>query len=846
MLGDQMVTSEDQAVDGLGGSSGNTLSIDTGTIQDPTVIFVSDGSYTLVDQSDVDTSVSIVGFGSDDIIHLDNVSDYSITNSGKDVSLTFNNNGTINSITLEDVVNGGLIFDEASLETALGFNALDSSGSTPQTGTNDKQLLTVTEEQLRAAVEDGSYAIESGGITYTFGDSEYNIDTSQVTDMSELFYSGTADEYTEYEIEDEVVNTFNEDIGYWDVSNVTNMYRMFAGAKEFNQDISQWDVSSVEDMGSLFAEADSFNQDISQWDTSNVTNMRSMFNRNDAFDQDISQWDTSNVVNMQSMFYMASQFSQDISNWNVEQITTEPYLFSEGSGIESQPELQPEWEEPNTPTPNMLTVTEEQLRAAVEDGSYAIEHDGITYTFGDSEYNIDTSQVTNMWSLFRGKTDFNEDIGYWDISNVYDMSYMFDGASSFNQDIGDWDTSNVYSFDLTFQSASAFNQDIGDWDTSNVTNMFGTFYYADSFNQDIGDWDTSNVTDMFDMFFGATSFNQDISSWNTSNVSDMGEMFYNASAFNQDISDWDMSNVTNMRLMFNGASSFNQDLSGWNIGYITEEPEGFSWNSGLENNPAFHPQWKEVILDNNHLTISEMQLRSAISDGSYAVEYEGISYTFEDSQYNVDTSKITDMSWLFSNTEGFDQDIGYWDTSNVTNMSGMFRGYWDWENQEYTDQIFNQDISGWDTSNVTNMSYMFSNTSDFNQDIGDWDTSNVTNMWSMFENASAFNQDIGDWDTSNVTDMWHMFENASAFNQDIGDWDTSNVVYMGGMFENASAFSQDLSDWDVEQIGSEPWGFDDGSGIENIAEWQPQWGQSPSARVVGVTSMDDTMTDWMA
>ena len=51
------------------------------------------------------------------------------------------------------------------------------------------------------------------------------------------------------------------------------------------------------------------------------------------------------------------------------------------------------------------------------------------------------------------------------------------------------------------------------------------------------------------------------------------------------------------------------------------------------------------------------------------------------------------------------------------------------------------------------MRSLFEKEEEFNDDIGNWDTSSVTNMGYMFDFAESFNQPIGDWDVSNVTNM---------------------------------------------------------------------------------------------
>ena len=79
---------------------------------------------------------------------------------------------------------------------------------------------------------------------------------------------------------------------------------------------------------------------------------------------------------------------------------------------------------------------------------------------------------------------------------------------------------------------------------------------------------------------------------------------------------------------------------------------------------------------------------------------------------HIDTSKITDMSYLFFRTP-FKGDISEWNVSKVEDMTCMFRM-----------SEFNGDISMWDVSSVINMSNMFSR-SEFNGDISDWYVSNL-------------------------------------------------------------------------------------------------------------------------
>ena len=177
---------------------------------------------------------------------------------------------------------------------------------------------------------------------------------------------------------------------------------------------------------------------------------------------------------------------------------------------------------------------------------------------------------------------------------------------------------------------------------------------------------------------------------------------------------------------------------------------------------------------------------------------------------SIDTSKITDMSFLFSGDakggyglEHFNGDISKWNTSNVTDMEGMFWGA----------DSFNQNINNWDVSNVTDMSKMFCCAHSFNQPLNNWDTSNVTDMSYMFCSAHSFNQPLDKWNTKNVKNMAIMFNGAASFNQQINTWNTSNVIDIDAMFGNACPFKSELPKFNnykgskeelLEELGLDP------------------------------------------
>ena len=118
----------------------------------------------------------------------------------------------------------------------------------------------------------------------------------------------------------------------------------------------------------------------------------------------------------------------------------------------------------------------------------------------------------------------------------------------------------------------------------------------------------------------------------------------------------------------------------------------------------------------------------------------------------IDTSEITDMSYLFDDLENIsikeNFDVSEWDVSNVTNMSHMFNGC-----------NFDCDLSKWNVSKVTNMNRMFLGCRNFKGvDLSSWNVSKVENMEFMFCDCVNFTgKGLEKWNVSKANTYYMLY-----------------------------------------------------------------------------------------
>jgi hypothetical protein len=125
---------------------------------------------------------------------------------------------------------------------------------------------------------------------------------------------------------------------------------------------------------------------------------------------------------------------------------------------------------------------------------------GCTIFNSTSVGSINTTGIKRFDNCFGACTTFNQtSIRNWDMSSATNLNYMFSGATSFTDGgIADWGPalSNVTNFSNCFVNASQFNANIGNWNVSGASfsanGLDKMFSGASLFSQDLTGWCVTN------------------------------------------------------------------------------------------------------------------------------------------------------------------------------------------------------------------------------------------------------------------------------------------------------------------------------------------------------------------
>ena len=247
---------------------------------------------------------------------------------------------------------------------------------------------------------------------------------------------------------------------------------------------------------------------------------------------------------------------------------------------------------------------------------------------------LDTSNVTNMWYMFRECSSLTSlDVSKFDTSNVTNMSSMFSECNSLtNLDVSNFNTSKIKNMGYMFSGCSRLTSlDVSNFNTSKVTSMYDMFEDCSGLTSlDVSNFNTSQVTSMNSMFSGCKGLTSlDVSKFDTSQVTDMNAMFSGCNSLTSlDVSIFDTSQVKNMRSMFRSCTNLtNLDVSNFDTSKVTDMNAMFSGCNSLTS-----------------LDVS-----------------------------NFDTSNVTIMYSMFSYCNNLAiLNLGNFNTSQVTNMGNMF------------------------------------------------------------------------------------------------------------------------------------------------------------------------------
>lgn len=375
------------------------------------------------------------------------------------------------------------------------------------------------------------------------------MNTSRVYNMNRFFYDGST-----------IVKNYN--IDGIDTSKVTDFTEMFASARPGNTSKSPVDFSKINTVNAItlsgmFRNSSFSSIDVSSFDTRNVTDISHMFQ--DVVlplsDIDLRRWDVSRVVSARGIFDGSRIKYINIAGWNSYSLTDTSDMFRRAEILSGL---------------NMDGFFTSNVVDMYQMFSFSTIH-GLDLT------QLNTSNVKIMRSMFEGARGIPSlNLSLFDTRKVEDFSSMFRGVVVDNNtlDVSHFDTSNATSFGLMFDGTNlAGNLDLSNFNTSKVidmSNMFSSSVLLTNVN--LSSFDTRSVIDMHGMFYRTVGMPViDIRNFDTSHVQNMQDMFRESGVVTIKTSNlFNTDSVTSSERMFMGATY----LVGENgTGYNTTHPD---------------------------------------------------------------------------------------------------------------------------------------------------------------------------------------------------------------------------------------------------------------------------------
>ena len=167
----------------------------------------------------------------------------------------------------------------------------------------------------------------------------------------------------------------------------------------------------------------------------------------------------------------------------------------------------------------------------------------------------------------------------------------------------------------------------------------------------------------------------------------------------------------------------------------------------------------------------------------------------------VSLGDIYDVEDIYYNIDSF-TDITKWNTSKITDISWLFMGC--------ISLVSLPDISEWNTKNIKDMKCLFYQCSSLRSipDISKWNITKITELTGIFTGCSSLKTlpDISIWDTKNITKMDEMFTQCSSLISlpNISKWNTDNVINMESLFHLCSSLTSlpDISGWNMSKLSN--------------------------------------------